>query len=97
LDDADQRWTAFSACHGHRFVFHYMATHASWVNQVELLFSIPHRQCLRHASFRCLDEFRTAVLAFIAAWNRERVHPFRWTSAGYPLQAEATVDAPPAA
>jgi hypothetical protein len=29
----------------------------------------------------------TAVLEFIAAWNRERAHPFRGTFAGYPSQA----------
>ena len=43
----DRRWTAFNARHGHRFVFHYTPKHASWVNQVELFFSILHRQCLR--------------------------------------------------
>ena len=87
FDGGDQRWTAFNARHGLRFVFHYTPKHASWVNQVELFFSILHRQCLRDASFGSVETLRTAVLEFIAVWNRERAHPFRWTFTGYPLQA----------
>jgi len=97
FDGADQRWTAFNTRHGHRFVFHYTPKHASWVNQVELFFSILQRQCLRDASFRSIEELRTGVLEFIAAWNRDRAHPFRWTFTGYPLQAGAAVDSPKAA
>lgn len=81
------RWTAFNARHGHRFVFHYTPKHASWVNQVELFFSILERQCLRDGNFRSTEELRTAVLEFIATWNRDRARPFRWTFTGYPLQA----------
>lgn len=95
FDGAAGRWTAFNARHGHRFVFHYTPQHASWVNQVELFFSIMPRQCLRDASFHSIEELHTAVLAFIAAWNRDRAHPFRWTFTGYPLQAGA--NAPQAA
>lgn len=87
FDGIAQRWTAFRARHGNRFVFHYTPKHASWVNQVELFFSILQRQCLRPGSFRSTAELRTAVLAFIGAWNRDRAHPFRWTFTGYPLQA----------
>lgn len=86
FEGTEQRWTAFNARHGHRFVFHYTPKHASWVNQVELFFSILQRQCLQNASFRSSEELSTAVLAFIAAWNRDRAHPFRWTFTGYPLQ-----------
>lgn len=87
FDGTEQRWTAFNARHGHRFVFHYTPKHASWVNQVELFFSILQRQCLRPGSFRSTTELRMAVVAFLAAWNRDRAHPFRWTFTGYPLQA----------
>jgi hypothetical protein len=87
FDGVAQRWTAFNARHGDRFVFHYTPKHASWVNQVELFFSILQRQCLRSASFRSPGELRTAVMAFLTAWNRDRAHPFRWTFTGYPLQA----------
>jgi len=87
FDGTEQRWSVFNARHGQRFVFHYTPKHAFWGNQVELFFSILQRQCLRDASFRSIEELRTAVLEFIAAWNRDRAHPFRWTFTGYPLQA----------
>jgi hypothetical protein len=32
-----------------------------------------------------------ALLGFIAAWNSQRAHPFRWSFTGYPLQAEETL------
>jgi transposase len=85
-DGKDDRWTRFNERHGQRFVFHYTPKHASWVNQVELFFSIVQRRCLRGASFHSTAELRTAVLAFIEQWNR-KAHPFRWTFRGYPLQS----------
>ena len=97
FDGAERRWSAFNTRHGHRFVFHYTPKHASWVNQVELFFSILQRQCLRDASFRSVGELRTAVLQFITAWNRDRAHPFRWTFTGYPLQAGTAVESTKAA
>ncbi len=82
-----RRWSRFNSHNGERFVFHYTPKHASWVNQVELFFSIVHRQCLRHGDFHSQDELRAALLGFIANWNRERAHPFRWSFSGYPLQS----------
>ena len=34
------RWSDFNRRHGDRFILHYTPKHASWVNQVELFFSI---------------------------------------------------------
>jgi transposase len=85
-DGDKNRWTRFNERHGNRFVFHYTPKHASWVNQVELFFSILQRQCLRDASFSSKEALRAAVLAFIAGWNQEKARPFRWTFTGYPLQ-----------
>jgi len=97
FDGADHRWRAFNARHQDRFVFHYTPKHASWVNQIELFFSLVQRQCLRHGSFRSTDDLRTTVLDFLAAWNRDRAHPFRWTFTGYPLHAGLAPRAAPAA
>lgn len=85
-DGTEQRWSTFNARHGQRFVFHYTPKHASWVNQIELFFSILQRRYLNHASFRSTFELHTGVLEFIAQWNAQ-ARPFRWTFRGYPLQA----------
>ena len=85
-DGPTRRWSRFNRRHGGRFVFHYTPKHASWVNQVELFFSIVHRQCLRHGDFHSQNELRAALLGFIAYWNRERAHAFQWNFTGDPLQ-----------
>ena len=86
-DGKRARWTRFNARHGHRFVFVYTPKHASWVNQIEIFFSIVHRKCLRHGSFTSTEHLRQTLLDFIAHWNRDLAHPFRWTFTGYPLRS----------
>ena len=88
FDGPTRRWSRFNRRHGGRFVFHYTPKHASWVNQIELFFSIVHRQCLRQGDFHSVAELRVALLGFIDFWNTHRAHPFRWSFTGYPLQAE---------
>ncbi len=65
--------------------FHYTPTHASWVNMVEVFFSILGKQGLSqsvHTSKRDLKEF---LLDFIAR-NNENPRPFVWTKGPEQLQ-----------
>jgi len=65
----------------HRNVhFHYTPTHASWLNQVEIWFSILSRQALRRRSFTSARNLRRAMDEFIAAYN-EQAAPFEWKKA----------------
>jgi transposase len=75
------RWAAFNERHGGRFHFVYTPKHASWVNQIEIWFSLLARAVLKNASFFDRQELEAAVRAYIAAWNRA-AHPFRWTFRG---------------
>ncbi len=71
----------------HRHVhLHFTPTHASWLNQVELFFSILERRLLRRGEFDSLDHLAERVIAFIEDYNR-RAAPFRWTYDGRPLMA----------
>jgi transposase len=65
---------------------HYTPTHASWLNQVELFFSIIERRLLRRGEFDSVDHLADRVIAFIKDYNR-RAAPFRWTYDGRPLMA----------
>jgi transposase len=76
------RWKAFNLRHGERFRFVYTPLHASWVNQIEIWFSILARRVLRHRSFDSWVELQKRVEAFIAHWNEIESHPFRWTFRG---------------
>lgn len=58
--------------------FHYTPTHASWLNQVEIWFSILWRQALRGLSVTSFRNLRHAIDAFIAAYS-QTAHPFEWT------------------
>lgn len=75
-------WEAFNLRHGGRFRFVYTPIHASWVNQVEIWFSVLARRVLKHASFANPADLVRAVEGFIAHWNEHEAHPFRWTFRG---------------
>jgi hypothetical protein len=64
---------------------HYTPTHASWLNQVELFFSIPARWLLKGGEFASVTELVDRIMAFIAEDNRTAT-PCRWTYDGRPLQ-----------
>ncbi len=57
--------------------FHYTPTHASWLNQVEIWFSILQINSLRGGNFVSVRQLRQHIDAFIKAYNQE-AHPFEW-------------------
>lgn len=60
--------------------FHFTPTYSSWLNQVEIWFSILSRQALRGASFTSPAQLRQAIDNFVAAYN-EKAAPFEWRKA----------------
>jgi hypothetical protein len=77
---------AFLESHHHRIRFVYTPRHGSWLNQVEIWFSILSRRALKRASFDSLEALRERLTAFIAYFNVVLAKPFRWTYAGRPLR-----------
>jgi len=69
-----------------RWVAHYTPTHASWVNQVELFFSILQRKVINNGNFTSRDDLITKMLTFIADYDTT-AKPFKWTYAADPLVA----------
>ena len=68
-----------------RIFLHNTPTHASWLNQVELFFSILERRLLRNGEFASVEELTQRIIACINDYNR-RAKPFRWTYDGRPLK-----------
>ncbi len=90
LDNGSSHWllkytTAWFEEHP-RWIVHFTPPHASWVNQVELSFSILQRKVIRGSRFDSRDELITKMLTFIADYD-QTARPFKWTYAADPLKA----------
>ena len=71
----------------HRITFHFTPKHASWINQIEIWFSILVRKLLRRGNFTSKQHLQQRIESFIAYFNATMAKPFRWTMKGKPLVA----------
>ena len=69
----------------HRIRFLYTPKHTSWLNQIELWFSILVRRLLKRGNFTSVEDLRQRILAFMAYFNKTMAKPFKWTYKGRPL------------
>jgi len=61
-----------------RVQFHFTPTSASWLNQIEMVFSLLQRKTLNGGSFKTKAQLREAIEAFFKKHNNDRAKPFRW-------------------
>jgi transposase len=71
------RVQAWLAAHP-RVQLHFTPTYASWLNLVEVVFSILERQALRRGDLASVEDLMAAIRRFVAGWN-QRCQPFTWT------------------
>lgn len=69
-----------------RWSFQFTPTHASWLNQVEIFFSILARRLLKHGAFTSERDLAEQMLAFVETYN-QTAKPFKWTYSGKVLEA----------
>lgn len=71
-----------------RIHLHFTPTGASWMNQVEVWFSILQRRAINRGVFRSVAALIEAIDRFLAAWN-ERKKPFAWVKSAEQILAKA--------
>ena len=69
-----------------RWQFVFTPKHASWLNQVEIFFSILARRLLKRGAFTSEHDLAQQMLAFIETYN-QTARPFNWTYTGKVLAA----------
>jgi transposase len=76
-----------------RVHFHFTPTSASWMNMVEIWFSILTTQQVRRGVYHDVSELIAAIEAFIKGYN-ERAQPFLWTKTAEDILIKATKQQP---
>ena len=69
-----------------RWSFQFTPVHASWLNQIEIVFSILVRKLLKHGTFTSEQDLAEQMLAFVETYN-QTAKPFAWTYTGKTLNA----------
>src|SRR5260370_934848 len=77
---------AFLSDLAHRIRFVYTPRHSSWLNQIEIWFSILVRRLLSRLSCLSVQEWRTHILPFIAYYNYTSNGAFHCTYKGPPTR-----------
>lgn len=70
----------------HRLRFVYTPKHCSWLNQVEIWFSILSKKLIKWGSFKSKEDLKSQLEKFIEYFNQTMAKPFRWTFKGFPLR-----------
>ncbi len=60
------------------FQVYWLPTNASWLDQIEIWFSLLQRKLLQPNHFGSLDELEHAILDFIAHYNQS-AQPLKWS------------------
>ncbi len=70
-----------------RLKLHFTPTYSSWLNQVEIWFSIFSRDVLKGGVWHSKRELIKQIMDYIKYYNKKLAKPFKWTYTGKPLAA----------
>jgi len=62
-----------------KFHVHYTPTYSSWLNQIEIWFSILSRKVLKDAVWNSKKQLVDALMNYIKYYNEHKAKPFEWT------------------
>ena len=61
-----------------RWTRHFTPKHASWLNQIECMFSILQKHVLDRGSFVSVDDLQERIYAYML-WYNQTAQPFEWS------------------
>ncbi len=76
-----------------RVICHFTPTHASWMNLVEVWFSLIERQAIHRGVSGSVKDLNAKIRTYIDGWNN-RCHPFIWTKTAEDTSRRRTVNKP---
>ena len=71
----------------HRIRFIFTPKHCSWLNQIEIWFSILAKKLIKWGNFTSKEDLQGQLERFIEYFNQTMAKPFKWTFKGFPLRA----------
>jgi len=71
----------------HKMTFLYTPKHASWMNQIEIVFGIIARKAIRRGNFFSKEHLKERLHQFIDYFNENLAKPFEWNYGNKPLKA----------
>ena len=71
----------------HRIRFIFTPKHCSWLNQIEIWFSILAKKLIKWGNFKSKEDLQEQLEKFIEYFNQTMAKPFKWTFKGFPLRA----------
>lgn len=88
LKTAEDRRHWLQSCEK-RIVFHFLPTHGSWLNLIEIWFGILQQKAIKDESFFSTTDIENRILSYTDTWNTEFAHPFRFSYTGEGLHEKA--------
>jgi len=65
-----------------RITMHFTPTYSSWLNQIEIWFSILTRDVLKDGVWHSKKQLVDQLMEYTKTYNEERAKPFKWTYTG---------------
>ncbi|MBC8472938.1 MAG: IS630 family transposase [Desulfobacteraceae bacterium] len=65
-----------------RIIFHFLPTHGSWLNLIEIWFGILQQKALKDESFLSTTDLKNRIISFTETWDSDFAHPFKFSYSG---------------
>ena len=65
-----------------RIIFHFLPTHGSWLNLIEIWFGILQQKALKDESFLSTTDLENRIMSYTDTWNIDFAHPFKFSYTG---------------